>query len=84
MNRICYEFDCPMKTTAPPDRCPKCDPDTYTSGGSVPNEKGHACFCTGPRIGEPFCPCEMRSRGIFKRDGHWVQPERIIREITYD
>lgn len=33
------------------------------------------CNCIGPQNGEPACPCAMRARCIFKRDGHWIQPE---------
>lgn len=36
------------------------------------------CFCTGPLPGQPECPCMMRSKGIFQRDGRWVQPERDL------
>ena len=45
-------------------------------GDSAP----HACGCVGKQNGEPFCPCEMRSRGVHKRGDDWVIPERIIKE----
>ena len=32
--RTCFEMNCPMKGTAPPDRCPRCDVPTHTSGGT--------------------------------------------------
>ena len=41
----------------------------------------HACCCVGPQNGEPMCPCEMRSRGIFKRNGRWVEPARGEKDI---
>lgn len=41
----------------------------------------HACCCIGKQGGEPFCPCEMRARGIFKRDGRWVEPARGERDL---
>ncbi len=40
-----------------------------------------ACYCMGPRDGEPLCPCQMRLQGIFERDGQWIrpaQPEQVI------
>lgn len=37
--------------------------------------KFSACHCIGKQPGEPECPCVMRARGIFKRDGRWIQPE---------
>jgi len=24
------------------------------------------CFCTGPRIGEPMCPCRMKTLGNYQ------------------
>ena len=33
-----------------------------------------ACNCVGPQNGEPFCPCQMR--GMIKRDGRWIRPEK--------
>ena len=36
------------------------------------------CNCIGPQRGEPYCPCIMRARGVFKRDGRWVEPERDL------
>lgn len=40
-----------------------------------------ACFCMGPQNGEPFCPCIMRERGIIKRDGKWIEPEKVIGDV---
>ena len=40
--------------------------------------KSSCCFCIGPQNGEPYCPCEMRSRGIFQRDGKWIEPEKVV------
>gem|GEM_PF-6690130 len=31
MNFICSDVNCPMKVTAPPERCPKCYPPTVTT-----------------------------------------------------
>lgn len=39
------------------------------------------CFCTGPQPGEPYCPCEMRRRGIYKRGKQWVEPARPERVV---
>ena len=36
------------------------------------------CNCIGPQRGAPYCPCEMRARGVFERDGRWVEPERDL------
>lgn len=41
-----------------------------------------ACCCIGPQNGEPLCPCMMRSRGIYREDGHWIQPEKDLGPIT--
>lgn len=38
-----------------------------------------ACNCVGPRPGEPRCPCMMR--GLIKRDGRWIEPERDLGPI---
>lgn len=37
-----------------------------------------SCQCTGPREGEPLCPCRMKARGVTKRDGRWVIPEQDL------
>lgn len=37
-----------------------------------------SCYCTGPIKGEPLCPCMMRIRGIFQRDGKWFEPEHEV------
>lgn len=29
-----------------------------------------ACACMGKIYGEPYCPCEMRNRGIPSSDAH--------------
>lgn len=36
----------------------------------------HACNCVGPQNGQPKCPCMMR--GLIKRDGRWIEPERDL------
>jgi hypothetical protein len=33
-----------------------------------------ACCCVGRQDGEPFCPCEMKARGIHKKSGRWIEP----------
>lgn len=43
-----------------------------------------ACNCIGAQNGEPFCPCAMRTRGIFERDGKWIEPaakEKILGSV---
>lgn len=42
----------------------------------------HACFCTGPKNGQPYCPCEMKRRGIVQRNGRWVEPEKDLGEVV--
>lgn len=37
-----------------------------------------ACGCIGPQNGEPYCPCMMRAKGIVRRNGRWVEPERDL------
>lgn len=38
----------------------------------------------GPQNGEPLCPCMMRcARGFVKRDGQWVEPERVIGQVQW-
>ena len=49
---------------------------TVTSGLGT-----HACNCIGPQPGEPFCPCMMRQRGIFRRNGRWIEPARGERDL---
>ena len=46
----------------------------------------HACFCVGPQDGAPCCPCEVRNRGLFVRDGRWIEPARGERDLgaAYD
>lgn len=39
----------------------------------------HACNCIGPQNGEPYCPCKMR--GVERRGGRWVEPERDLGPI---
>jgi len=36
------------------------------------------CACMGPRMGEPFCPCGMRSRGLKTR----ADDPETIRELN--
>lgn len=40
-----------------------------------------ACNCMGPQNGEPFCPCMMNRLGIFKRDGKWIEPEKVVGDV---
>jgi hypothetical protein len=35
-----------------------------------------ACHCTGPKNGEPRCPCAMRN--VIERDGRWIVPEQDL------
>lgn len=34
-----------------------------------------ACFCTGPRNGEPLCPCRMRN--VTVRNGRYVREDDL-------
>ena len=36
MQRFCDQMNCPMKGTAPPAICPRCDPPSYASNNSTP------------------------------------------------
>lgn len=36
------------------------------------------CNCVGQQRGEPYCPCVMRARGVFRRNGRWIEPERDL------
>jgi len=43
-----------------------------------------ACNCVGPQNNEPLCPCDMRTRGIFKRNDKWIEPascEKILGDV---
>lgn len=42
----------------------------------VPSTQSYNCI--GPQRGEPYCPCAMKARGVFKRDGRWIEPERDL------
>lgn len=44
------------------------------------NTVGTPCFCTGPQNGEPYCPCLMRAKGVYKRGNRWVEPEHDLGE----
>jgi hypothetical protein len=38
----------------------------------------------GPQNGEPLCPCQMRAKGVFKRDAEWILPaqeEQILGKV---
>lgn len=48
--------------------------------GTDKSAQAIACNCVGPRPGEPLCPCQMR--GVIKKDGKWVIPERIIGDVV--
>lgn len=41
-----------------------------------------ACNCVGPQRGEPYCPCSMRARRVYKRDGRWIEPERDLGPVS--
>lgn len=51
---------------------------TYSVQTCVP---ATSCHCVGAQTGQPYCPCEMRQRGIFMRDGRWVEPARKERDL---
>lgn len=40
----------------------------------------NACNCVGPQYGQPHCPCQMR--GLYQRDGKWVEPERVVGDVV--
>jgi hypothetical protein len=37
-----------------------------------------SCFCIGPQNCEPYCPCMMRAKGVYQRDGRWIEPEKDV------
>jgi len=41
-----------------------------------------ACGCIGPQNGEPYCPCAMRARRVYQRDGRWIEPEKDLGPVT--
>lgn len=41
-----------------------------------------ACGCIGPQNGEPLCPCMMRARRIYKKDGRWIEPEKDLGPVS--
>ncbi len=45
------------------------------------NMSALACCCIGAQDNQPCCPCEMRRKGIFQRNGEWVEPERVIGKV---
>lgn len=42
------------------------------------NIQARSCGCIGPQNGEPLCPCMMRAKGVYRRDGRWIEPERDL------
>lgn len=42
------------------------------------DEASRACGCIGPQNGEPYCPCMMRAKQVYKKDGRWVEPEKDL------
>lgn len=53
----------------------------YTSSLTNDDNTVTACGCMGPQNGEPLCPCMMRARGVYKKDGRWVEPEKDLGPI---
>lgn len=49
---------------------------------SYARESAKACYCTGPRPGEPLCPCRMRS--VVVRNGRYVIPEQDLGPVPED
>lgn len=41
---------------------------------------GMLCFCVGKQNGEPYCPCMMKAKGVFRRNGRWIEPEHDLGE----
>jgi hypothetical protein len=39
-----------------------------------------SCNCIGPQNGQPRCPCMMR--GVFQRNGRWVQAEQDLGPVS--
>lgn len=40
-----------------------------------------SCNCIGPQNGEPYCPCMMSARGVYEKDGRWIEPQRDLGPI---
>ena len=49
--------------------------------GSKNMTTSNPCSCIGPQNGEPLCPCAMLARKVYKKNGHWIQPEVDLGEI---
>ena len=43
--------------------------------------KNYSCNCIGEQNGEPLCPCQMREQKIFKHNGEWIQPRKVIGRV---
>lgn len=42
------------------------------------NDVAMSCNCIGSQNNEPYCPCQMREKGVFKRNGRWIEPEKDL------
>ncbi len=51
------------------------------NGTSNQTVYSNPCFCIGKQNGEPYCPCEMRSKKVYKRNGRWIEPEKDLGEV---
>lgn len=39
-----------------------------------------SCFCVGCQNGEPFCPCVMKAKGVYRINSGWVIPDTVIQD----
>lgn len=42
------------------------------------NDDYKSCHCIGPQNGQPYCPCEMKAKKVFERNGRWIEPEKDL------
>lgn len=41
-----------------------------------------SCNCIGPQNGQPYCPCEMKAKNVFERNGRWIEPEKDLGPVN--
>ena len=55
---------------------PSFDYKKFVASHATSHTSPRECFCVGKKNGEPYCRCEMQIRGVYQRDGQWVEPPR--------
>lgn len=50
---------------------------------SLISENGYnSCNCIGPQNGQPYCPCQMKAKNVFERNGRWIEPEKDLGPVN--